>query len=519
MKLDLVKQSPNVIDGSAAQGDLELMADVCVIGSGPGGAVAASILAQAGKDVLLVEEGGYWDHHDFNGREKDVVPKLYQESMQRTTADAGIAILQGRAVGGGTAVNWTTSFRTPRHVVDHWRAHHAVGGFGYADLEPHWDAIERRLAIHQVPEAELNKNNRKLYDGCKALGWQVETLRRNTHQCLQSGLCGLGCPVNAKRSTLVTLIPDTIEAGGRLLHHARIDRLDVGGARASVAHGTLLDAPAAAPSGKRVRIKANRFVLSCGAINTPALLLRSGFDHGHTVGERTFLHPVIASIGHYDEVIAGWNGAPQSAASHHFADRGKDVGFFLEAVPFYPMLMSTALPGFGDERIERARQSAHVAAHIAIAIDGFHETTPGGRVRLRPSGMPLVDYPIPYAIWSAFRFAQERLAELQLASGADHVLTIHDPPLVMKSKDDLSRVRSMPFEVGACPVFTAHQMGGCRMGDDPRTSVVRSEDLRLHGLENVWVMDGSVFPTSLGVNPQESIFGLVRLMATRLAGR
>lgn len=518
MKLALARSSPNVADGSSAQADLELHADVCVIGSGPGGAIAAAVLARAGKDVLLVEEGGYWDHTDFTGREKDVVPKLYQEALQRTTEDAGIAILQGRGVGGGTLVNWTTSFRTPEHVVEFWRKSHGAGGFAYADLEPHWDWIEKRLAIHKVPEASLNANNRKLWDGCKAMGWQVDTLRRNVHQCVESGLCGLGCPVNAKRSMLVTLVPDAIEAGARLLHHARIDRLALHGARATTAHGSLLDAECLATTGRKVRVAARRFVVSCGAIGSPALLLRSGFDHAGRVGDRTFLHPVVGAMAEYEDIIAAFSGAPQSAASHHFADRGRDVGVFFEAVPFYPMLASTAIPGFGAEHLARARRSAHVAMHIAIAIDGFHDAAPGGRVRLRPSGAALLDYPIPAALWEAFRFGQKRLAELQLATGAEPSSTLHDPPLVMKDKSDVSRIDSMPYAVGACPVFSAHQMGGCAMGDDPRRSVVRSEDLRLHGLSNVWIMDGSVFPTSLGVNPQQSIMGLVRLMATRLAG-
>jgi choline dehydrogenase-like flavoprotein len=157
--------------------------------------------------------------------------------------------------------------------------------------------------------------------------------------------------------------------------------------------------------------------------------------------------------------------------------------------------------------------------HLAIAIDGFHDDVDGGTVSLRPSGMPLLTYPIPDRLWRAFRFAQKRLAEVQFASGAKTVLTLHDPTLALASPRDLDRVDSHPYEVGRLPVFTAHQMGGCAMGDDAQSSVVRSEDLRHHALTNLHVIDGSVFPTSLGVNPQESIYGLSRLMATRLAAR
>jgi choline dehydrogenase-like flavoprotein len=513
--LAAVRSSANVMNGSAQTADLDLSCDVCVIGSGAGGAVTASTLAGAGIDVLIVEEGGYYSTADFTMHERDVYPKLYQEAMQRATSDGAIGILQGRAVGGTTVVNYTTSFRTPETVIDHWQKKHAVKGFTYADLVPHWDWIEKRLGIHKVPEEEMNLNNRKLFEGCRAMGWQAETLHRNVVACMQSGMCGLGCPVNAKRSMLVTLVPDAIDAGARLLYRVRIDRIETNGGTATKAIGTLLDAEGLKPTGKRVTIKAKRFVLSGGAINSPALLLRSGITLGGLVGERTFLHPVVGSIAYYDEIIDPWRGAPQSAASHHFADRGEKVGVFFETIPFYPAIIAGGTPGFGNEHTERLGRARHAAGHIVLAIDGFHDDVPGGRVRLRPNGQPVLDYPIPASLWESLRFGQRRLAEAGFASGAKRVMTLHDPGLEMATKDDISRIESMPYKPGAVPVFTAHQMGGCRMGSDPRTSVVRSEDLRMHDFDNIWVMDGSVFPTSLGVNPQESIYGLTRMMATR----
>jgi len=516
-KLTVIRSSTNVIGGSDQMSDLDLSCDVCVIGSGAGGAVTAATLAHAGIDVLIVEEGGYYTHQDFTMREKDVLPKLYQEAMQRTTLDAGMAILQGRAVGGTTVVNYTTSFRTPEHVVDHWAKKHAISGFKYADLVPHWEWIEKRLSIHK--QAEMNANNQKLYDGCKKLGWGADTLSRNVASCMQSGFCGLGCPVNAKRSMLVTMIPDAIDAGARLLYRARVDRIETQGDSATTAHITLLDADGLQPTGKRARIKAKRFVLSGGAINSPALLLRSGISLGGLVGERTFVHPVIASVAHYDEPIEAWRGAPQSAASHHFADRREKMGVFFEAIPFYPATIATGTPGFGEQHHARMARLRSAAIHIVLGIDGFQDDIPGGVVRLRASGATVLDYPIPAPVWEGLRFGQKRLAEIGFASGAREVTTLHDPELSIKSPDDISRIESMPYQVGSVPVFTAHLMGGCRMGSDSRTSVVRSEDARMHAYQNLYVIDGSLFPTSVGVNPQESIYGVARLMATRLASK
>lgn len=513
-----VRNSPNVTDGSTQASSLDLKVDVCIVGSGAGGAVAAAKLAQAGLEVLIVEEGGYHTTQDFTMREKDVVAKLYQEGMTRATADAGITILQGRTVGGTTVVNWTTSFRTPEDVVAHWKSKHSVGGFAYADLIPHYDAIEKRLAIAKVDYVTLNQNNKTLYDGCKKLGWDVDTLKRNVFACMQTGMCGLGCPVNAKRSMLVTLIPDAIDAGAKLLFRARADRFETSGGEISRLKGTLLQADGKKPTGQSFTVTAKRFIVSGCAINSPALLLRSNLNDNGRVGLRTFLHPVVGSAGSYDFEIDPFRGAPQSAASHHFAHRGDDVGFFLEAAPWYPSVAAGAVPGFGKAHEDLMNGAAKQALHIAITIDGFHDDVPGGRVTLRPSGAPLLDYPITSKLWDAFRFAQKRLTEVQVASGAKKVATLHDPPVVMTKLDEAA-IDAARWEVGSVPVFTAHQMGGCAMGDDPKTSVVRSEDLRHHSIKNLWVMDGSVFPTSLGVNPQESIYGLVGLMSSRFVAQ
>jgi choline dehydrogenase-like flavoprotein len=518
VKLSTLPTHAGMIDGSTSA-DVTLTCDVCVIGSGAGGAVAAATLAEHGKDVLVVEEGGLYTAKDFTMKEIDVAPKLYQDGMQRTTLDQAITVLQGRAVGGTTVVNWTTSFRTPEDVVEHWKKSHAVGGFSYADLLPHYERIEARLGIHEVTVESMNPNNRKLYEGCHKLGWTAEPLRRNVVSCIQTGQCGLGCPVNAKRSMLVTMIPDAVEAGARVLYRARVDKLETSAGEVTSASVTFLDEPGYAPTGRRAVIRAKTFVLSGGAINGPGLLLRSAITSAGHVGERTFLHPVVISLARYDEPIEPWHGAPQSAASHHFAHRGDKVGVFFEAMPSYAGLTGVVVPDFGAPHYEAMRAIANTSIHVALSIDGFHSDTPGGKVKLRDSGAPVLDYPITPSLWESFRFSQRKMAELELASGAKWVTTSHDPPFIVRSNADLDAIDTLRWEPGAVGVGTAHQMGGCAMGDDAKRAVVRSEDLRHHELKNLYVMDGSVFPTSLGVNPQESIYGLSSLMATRLAAK
>lgn len=497
--------------------DEAIESDVVVVGSGAGGAVSAATFARAGMQVLVVEEGGHYTRDDFRMREEEAYPRLYQDDGGRATEDLAITILQGRSVGGSTTINWTTCFRTPENVVDLWRTRHGVGGFHYADLVPHWQTVEERLHVEPIALQDSNRNNGTLWEGCKALGYDVAVTRRNVKGCVRSGYCGMGCPIDAKQSMLVTYLPDAVADGAAVLSRCRIDRL-VPGAGAVTLEATLLDSDDRRPL-RKLTIRARRVVLSGGAINTPAMLLRSGITAGGLVGRRTFLHPTIAQFGLFKTPINGFYGAPQSVASHHFAHRGDEVGFMLETAPVHPMLAAMVSPGIGAEHAEMMRKVPFVAGHIALLIDGFHDDVPGGVVKLRPGGSPVLSYPIPKRLQNAAREAAKTLARVQLAAGATESRTAHDPPAVIRSPGMVSMLDDWSFGPNRVGYASAHAMGGCAMGDDPNTSVVRSDDFRLHALEDVHVIDGSLFPTSLGVNPQLSIYGLARLAATRLVSR
>lgn len=513
-----MKLPAGVLEGQTVDRDLDVECDVCIVGSGPGGAVAAATLARQGLSVVVLEEGGWFTKERFRLRDDDAFPLLYQDGAQRTTKDLAITILQGKAVGGGTVVNWTTCFRTPDDVVAHWRDKHAVGGVTSADLAPHFVAAEQRLAVAEVPAAGVNRNNATLRDGCAKLGIETVLLKRNVKNCAMTGGCGLGCPVDAKQSATITYLPDAMRAGAAIVSRCRVRRLRLDGDRAVAVEGALLDAEGVRETGPKVVVKPRVVVVAGGAINSPALLLRSGAPDPHGVlGARTFLHPVVVAASTHREPIDGWYGAPQSIASHHYAHRGDEVGFFLEAAPIYPLLAATALPGFGPQATQALRDTRFYAAHIALTIDGFHDDVVGGRVGLLASGAPYLDYPIVDRQRRAFREALKVLARVGLASGATMVRTLHDPPVEIRTEADVAKLDAAPYDDCRLTILSAHQMGGCAASDDPRRGVVRSADLRHHQLANVHVVDGSVFPTSLGVNPQLSIFGLAGLASARLA--
>ena len=505
-----IKSAADLVSG------VTLRPDVLIVGSGSGGAVLAARLSAEGAKVVVLEEGGHYTRANFNMREDWAYPHLYQDRGQRATADLGFTILQGRSVGGGTTVNWTTSFRTPDSVLEHWARVHRIEGLSKAALTPHWESVEERLGIHHVDATEVNRNNGALWDGLGKLGWHRDTTRRNVRGCMKSGYCGMGCPVDAKQSMLITYIPDAIEKGAEFWANARVTTLDVEGGRVVRARALALGKDTDQPTGVELVVEPKLCVLSGGAINTPALLLRSKLNANGRVGMRTFIHPVVATFADFPEPIEAFYGAPQSVYSHQFYERGPGkLGFFLEVPPIHPMLASTALAGRGEAHRRVMERLPYAQSNIALAIDGFLPGDVGGRVTLKAGGFPKVEYPYTEPLREVFRESMKACARLQFAAGAKTVTTLHSTPLLLRSEQDLALIDAAPLGPGFVTAFTAHQMGGCAMGADPKSSVVRS-DFRHHELENLFVVDGSVLPTSLGVNPQETIFGLASLAATHV---
>ncbi|HET9451942.1 MAG TPA: GMC family oxidoreductase [Aggregicoccus sp.] len=507
-----------IYTGDEVAQDLERSCDVCVVGSGAGGAVLAHALVERGLCVVMLEEGGYHTRREFDMREDHAFPRLYQDLGNRATDDLAITMLQGRSVGGGTTVNWCVCYRTPPKVLALWRDVHGVEGLSEQALAPHWEWLEQRLHIAEWPLAAANRNNRLLWEGLGALGYERHSLRRNVHQCLNTGYCGMGCPVDAKQGMLVTLLPEAVERGMTLFANARALRLETRGRRVEAVHAQLLDPGTDRPTGRRLTVRARVTALCAGAINSPALLLRSGLEGRGRVGKRTFLHPGIVSAGLFDEPVNAWYGAPMSVGSRQFAERGDDrLGYLMETPPVHPMLGAMAFSGFGLAHQEAMAQLAHVQSALVITRDGVAEGDEGGTVGLRDGGRRLsIQYPLHARNWEALRHAQTELARVQLAAGAREVRSLHAQPVVMRSVEDLPLLERAPWEPLRIKVFSAHQMGGCAMGSDPARSVVDSR-LRYHDLDNLFVADGSTFPTSVGVNPQQTIFGLARWGAQHVA--
>jgi choline dehydrogenase-like flavoprotein len=511
-----------VTDAAALDRDLALDADVAIVGTGAGGGVTAEILAAAGLEVVLIEEGALRSSSDFRMLEAEAYPQLYQESAARKTRDKAITILQGRCVGGSTTVNWTSSFRTPDATLAYWRDRFGLADLSPATLAPWFERMEERLAIREwtVPP---NENNALLARGAAQLGIATGAIRRNVSGCWNIGYCGLGCPTNAKQSMLVTTIPAALARGARLVCGARADRLVLGRGRAAHLECSALDPRGVRPAGPRVRVRARHYVLAAGAIGSPALLLRSGAPDPHrTLGRRTFLHPTVISAALMPERVDGYAGAPQTIYSDHFLERAPvdgPIGFKLEAPPIHPVLFGMTHQGFGVAHAEGMAKFARTHVLIALLRDGFHPGSEGGNVGLRPDGSPVLAYPLTPFLWDGVRRALAAMAEIQFAAGATSVLPVHEQARPSATwAEARAAIDALPLEPLLTRVVSAHVMGGCGMADSPARGTVDSLG-RHFQLENVSVHDGSVFPTSLGANPQLSIYALTARNATRLAGR
>jgi choline dehydrogenase-like flavoprotein len=499
-----------VYTGSDIKADTTLECDVCIVGSGAGGAHVAQRLATQGKRVIVLEDGSFHTSERFDMTELKMVQMLYQERGGRMTADGSIKILQGRAVGGTTVVNWTTCFRTPERVFEHWREHHGVEGVSYAQLVPHWEQVEKRLNVTKMKLEQVNKNNLVSWRGAEKLGWSADLLHRNVKNCAHTGYCGMGCPIDAKQSMLVTMLPEAVRAGADLYANAWVQRVTRDKRKCTSVVALMRDPATDQPNGLTLTVKAKVVVLAAGAINTPALLLRSQIDANGRTGMRTFLHPAVIGVGIHEELIEPYTGSPQYVHVSEFVDRGRDkMGMLLEGAPAFPMAASGAMPAFGAEKQAFMDLLPHMSVSLTLLHDGFDldNYDDGAMVTIRSDGMPRIDYKWTPRFVEGLSAGLRNVLSLQLAGGAKQVISGH--PHYARTREEIDRlVDEGSYGPNQIPVFSAHVMGGCPMGTNERKSIVDSRTLRHHGFDNMFVIDGSVYPTALTVNPQLSIYGL-----------
>ena len=513
------EQAPKTIRVEALSGEsATLEADVCVVGSGAGGGVIAAELARAGRSVVVLEMGGYRNEADFRQLELPGMFELYLGGGLAASEDGSIAVLAGSTLGGGTVVNYMNCIRTPQPIREEW-AQMGVEGIEEPGYEEHIDAVWRRLGVNDTATSQ-NRTHKRMIAACEELGYPHRPLTRNADtSCEDPGTCGYcytGCQKGCKQSTMKTFLQDASDAGARFVVGARAERILTDGGRATGVAASVTNADGTTTS---LEVSAPTVVVAAGSIESPALLLRSGIG-GPAAGRHLRLHPAGLVAGVYEQPIEGWIGQIQSALSDQFKQCEGDWGFLIEATTVAPAIVAMSLP-FEDGAAHKRTMSklAHLAPFISVARDHGE-----GQVVIDEHGRAVTRWSLEDPVDERlFRRAIVELARLQRAAGAREIITFfQNPPICWREGEDfdvfLAQIEAGSLAANDVAVFTAHQMGSCRIGADPADSVADGSG-ELHDTRGVWIGDASAFPTAPGVNPMISIMALAhRTAANILAG-
>ncbi len=483
-----------VQDGNTMDEDLTLECEVVVVGTGAGGAAAAYELASRGRAVLLLEEGDYHRRGAFNGRASAAVRRFYRDQgVTVAIGNVAVPVWAGRMVGGSTAINSGTCYRTPERTFRAWRERFGLPHeFSSVGLGPYFERVEAMLQVAPARPALLGGVGRVLSRGASAMGLHLEPLPRNAPDCDGQGACCYGCPTGAKRSTDVSYIPGALSRGAQLITAARVERVDRVAGRARGVTARL-------GSGKTLKVRAEVVVVAGGAMMTPLLLSRSGAcGSSGWLGRNLSIHPAAQVSALFDENIDMSQGIPQGCGIDNFADEG----LMFEGVSTPLDVLAAGIPWVGRplmDLLDRYRQ---------IASFGFMiQDTSRGTVREGPGGTPLLTYQMNRVDHDLMHRGLGVLVELFLKSGARRVFPFalgHDE---ISSKAGLDRFRKARLAPGSFDMGAFHPLGTCRLGVDPRTSCV-GLDQQAHDTERLYVCDGSVMPSSLGVNPQLTIMAM-----------
>jgi long-chain-alcohol oxidase len=499
--------TPKPIRTTTLDGDTTLTCDAVVVGSGAGGGVVAGELAAAGREVIVLEEGGYYNEADFDQLELSMMRKLYYQGGLAATSDAAIALVAGGALGGGTLVNYSTSFRTPDWQRQEWARRYGLGAFASDEYTASLDAVCERLGVNRNHGA-VPARERVLQGGLVKLGWHVDQMPRNVLGCTQDarcGYCGLGCQIGAKQSTLKTYLMDAYQHRARIVVNCKVDRVLIEDGRAVGVRATVRQA--GMPEFTLI-VRSRAVVAAAGAIGTPALLQRSGL-RSRAVGSGLRLHPGTAVLGVFDESLRPWEGTMQSIFSDEFTNLdGQYHGVKIESGPMHPAILALAIPWRDPthyRRLMRALPNMSVLAPLVRDHAGGRVTAVDGtaRVRYRLTSKDLAD----------MRRGIEASVRIMEAGGAIEIFTTQAAFVAYRPgqrggidafMDEVDRHGYGPGQMG---YLSFHQMGSARMGNDPATSAI-GPDHQSHQVKGLFVADGSAFPDALGTNPMITIMAM-----------
>ncbi len=499
-----------------------LESDAVIVGAGAGGGVLAAALTAAGRSVVVVEAGPFVDESVMPRDELSAFDRLYLNHGLLTTWDGSVTMLAGSGVGGGTLVNWMTCIPATASVRDEWERDHGIEDLTGATWTNDIATLDAELEVAEP--TQIPPKDAVILRGARALGWDADPTRRNASACGDCGSCPFGCRRGTKRSGMRAHLGQAAAGGARVIADARVTRVLVEGGRAVGVEAEV--AAGGDGSTRSLVVRASTVIVAAGALRTPAVLQRSGVEHP-AIGRHLRLHPVAVVAGRYDEPIEMWRGTMQAARSLQFVEPEADRnGYVIEAAPGHPGLLALALPWEGSvAHADLMDGAARLSPLIAITRDGGE-----GRTTITPSGRVRIDYRLDERGIATLRHGLVSMTRLARAAGATEVLAAGMPPAWYRSADGAgdapaavarfeAALAAFDFGPNRGAVFSAHQMGSVRMGADRRTHPcdpwgrVRARDRGDGVIHGLYVGDGSLFPTGLGVNPMITIMALARRVA------
>ena len=497
--LDQPRWLQQVRRGADLTQEATVACDVVVVGTGAGGAVAGRELAARGYAVAFVEEGDLHRRDSFDGSSVRAHQRFYRGAV--AIGNAPMPVFMGRMVGGSTAINGGTCFRTPPWVLDRWCDTLRTDDFAPGPMARWFEQVETFLEVGPTEERYLGPLGGVFDRGCRALGWSHHRIRRNAPGCQASGFCDFGCRSDARRSTNVSYIPAALARSAELYTGLRAERVRVENGRA-----TGLDADTAA--GVRVRFQARAVILAGGALPTPALLLKQGIGNASgQVGRNLSLHPSGGMSALFDEPIRGADHVPQGFAMDHFL---RD-GILVLGAQSDRNVAPLTLPLAGRRLTDAVAQLDHIATVGTLIADERADAV----VRYERDGNVVVSKNISAHDVARVHTAMVRAGEMFLAAGARRLFPVVTSAPVLE-RDDFHRFTQQAPSAGDLPLLSYHPLGTCRMGRDPKTSVV-DLDHQTHDVQRLFVVDGSTVAGPLGVNPQLTIMALATRAAERIA--
>jgi long-chain-alcohol oxidase len=500
------------IEPLAITDDTELDCDVVVVGSGAGGGTAAAVLAQAGLDVVVVEAGGYFSEEDFDGAELDGYVRLYLGGGGVPTPDQSMGLLAGFCLGGGTTVNYTWCFRPPDHVRDDWRDRFGLEDWMGKDFDDSLDAVWDRLHVNSENSMPSLRDER-FREGLAKLGWDSQVMQRNAVGCREDicGQCHYGCPLGAKQSTLVTWLQDAYDAGARIVVNAPVEKVLIEGGEARGVEATTAD-------GHRLTVRARAVAAAAGAINTPALLVRSGLDNPN-VGKNLMIHPVLLVWAMFEEEVLPWTGVFGSTFCDEFLDMGEGYGVKYMHASAHPSDLAVFAPWRGASDHAELMQSLRYTG----GFGALQRARDAGEVVVGKDGLPAPVWNLSDFDRGVMRKGLDGMSQILEAGGARRIYTSHagwisyDPgdggrEQMLKAADDYG------WGPAQVTLGSFHLMGTAHMGTDRQTTVCDPTG-EAWNAKNLFVVDGAVLPTALGVNPMITIEAAAHRIARGMAAK